>query len=123
MAIATASTASCGPSTGPPNNTVTMRPTASLSARPLPATELLIVIALYSNTGRPDAAAATSATPRAWPSTSAEVALLCEKMASIATTSGACRRITAVRPWWIASRRSGIGVSELVRIAPAARRR
>ena len=49
----------------------------------------------YSATGRLQVAAASIATPRTWPSFSADLALAEKKTSSIATQSGSCSVISA----------------------------
>src|SRR5688572_28186825 len=72
MATASASAASCGDGTAAsPRSSLTICWTCGLSARPYPTTARLISAGVYSTTGSPACAAASIATPRAWPSFSA----------------------------------------------------
>jgi hypothetical protein len=71
MAVASASEASARSVTVMPRSAFTMRPTWSFSARPLPVTACLMTDEEKLRTTAPDCAAASSATPRACPNTSA----------------------------------------------------
>ena len=69
-----------------------------LSAAPVPTTVRFTVLEAYSVTVRPACAAASSTTPRAWPSLSEEPALRLTTVSSTAATLGQWQLTTSFRP-------------------------
>src|SRR6266480_6819664 len=77
----------------------------ALSAWPAPTMVFFTRLGAYSATSSPACAAASRATPRAWPSFSVATASLLTKVASAAASCGANCAITRASPAWIAARR------------------
>ena len=75
-----------------------MRTICSFPARPLPVKASFTSEGGYSKTGRPARAAAASATPRAWPRTSAERGDAPEWTCSTADLAGAGAGDDVVQP-------------------------
>ena len=94
--------------------------TASLSARPSPVTASFTSFGLYCVTGTPARAAATSASPLAWPTLIAVRALFWNSTRSTETADGAYSATSAVSSSASAASRSGSGRAGSVRITPHA---
>ena len=109
-ASATAS-ASSESSAATPSSARAVRIIWSLPARPEPVKASFTSLGWYSKTGRPARAATASATPRAWPSTSAERGEMPAKICSMATSAGRVRAMTAPRPSRSSASRSAMGRS------------
>ncbi len=106
MATASASAASglSGRALGSRNLTISA--TCAFSAWPLPTTVFLMRLAEYSQTSRPARAGATSATPRAWPSFSADCGSQLTKVSSTAASTGSRSAMTPSSPSCSRRRRS-----------------
>jgi hypothetical protein len=121
MATAKASAASSDSiSSGNRNNDRTIVCTCRLSARPYPATLILISSGEYSATAIPASATASSATPLTCASFNADFTFAEKKIPSTPADSGAYSAITRRSPWAISNSRFSIGAFGLVRITPAA---
>src|SRR6266545_5817752 len=92
-----------------PRRTRAVRSICSFEARPWPVKASFTSEGWYSNTVSPARAAAASATPRAWPRTSAERGETPAKTCSIETSSGRERAITSSSPSRIRASRSARG--------------
>src|SRR5713226_4120062 len=76
----------------------------------------------YSATSSPACAAASRATPRAWPSFSVATASLLTKVASAAASCGANCAITRASPAWIVARRAAKACRSSVSTRPQPRK-
>ena len=99
---------------------LTIIATCRFSAWPTPTTVFLMRLAAYSATGRPVRASVASATPRAWPSFSADCGSRLTKVSSTAASCGPSRSTSPVSKRWIAARRSASEVAASVSIEPQA---
>ena len=98
-----------------------MRCTWSLVAAPYPTRACLTSLEVYWATSHPASAAATRASPLAWPTDMAVLTLTWKKTRSTATTSGASSATRARSSVCKMSSRSGRGAPGSVSITPAAR--
>src|SRR4029077_16139328 len=118
MATASASAASEVDAVEAGNSIRTIIATCRFSAWPTPTTVFLTRFAAYSATGRPVRASVASATPRAWPSFSADCGSRLMKVSSTAASCGPSRSTNPVSKRWIAARRSARAVAASVSIEP-----
>src|SRR6266568_4111321 len=94
----------------------------ALSAWPAPTMVFFTRLGAYSATSSPACAAASRATPRAWPSFSVATASLLTKVASAAASCGANCAITRASPAWIAARREAKASRSSVSTRPQPRK-
>ena len=93
--------------------------TCALSAAPLPHTACFTSFGVGSSIGTPASAAASSATPRAWPTAIAVCTLRWKKRRSIPTRSGRCSAISCAKRRVKLAEAFGVLASAGVRMQPA----
>src|SRR6516164_1396780 len=105
-AIASASAASSERGSAFGSSTEIIIRTCAFSPCPTPTMVFFTRLGAYSETGTPAIAGTSMATPRACPNFRVAEASLLTKVASTAASSGACLSTMALKPRWIARRRS-----------------